>query len=97
MNTRDVVMTANRRLQILKALALRPRYCAAPRDMLGELEATGYPMRMEKLMIDTAYLADLGLVSAPDYGVLQLTDDGLEVARGLIRLPGIGTPTPGEL
>lgn len=91
------MMTAARRLHILKALALRPQYRAEPRNLRQELEVTGYAMTLTKLMVECAFLADLGLVDAPDNGLLALTDDGLSVARGLIRLPGIGSPEPGEL
>lgn len=96
MNAQDV-NTAARRLQILRALAMRPRYLAEARNLRGELEVTGYPMTLTKLMVDAAFLADLGLISVPSDGIIALTDDGLSVANGLIRLPGIGTPTPGEL
>lgn len=91
------VMTASRRLHILKALALRPQYRAEPRNLRQELEVTGYAMTLTKLAVECAFLADLGLLDAPENGLLALTDDGLSVARGLIRLPGIGTPEPGEL
>lgn len=91
------VITAARRLQILKALALRPQYRADPRGLRQELEVTGYPMTLTKLAVECAFLADLGLVDAPDNGILALTDDGMSVVRGLVKLPGIGTPEPGEL
>lgn len=91
------VITPARRLHILKALALRPQYRAEPRNLRSELEVTGYPMTLTKLAVECAFLADLGLVDAPENGLLALTDDGLSVVRGLIRLPGIGSPEPGEL
>ena len=91
------VVTPARRLQILKALSLRPQYRAEPRNLRDELEVTGYPMTLTKLAVDCAYLADLGLVDAPQNGILSLTDDGLDVVRDRIRLPGIGTPEPGAL
>ncbi|MBA3997060.1 MAG: hypothetical protein C0466_07805 [Candidatus Accumulibacter sp.] len=96
LSAQDAV-TAGRRLHILRALALRPLYRAEPRGLRQELEVTGYPMTLTKLAVECAFLADLGLVEAPESGVLSLTDDGLSVARGLVRLPGIGTPEPGEL
>ena len=97
MTIADQAVTAGRRLQILTALSLRPQYKAEPRNLRQELEDTGYPMTLAKLAVECAYLADLGLVEAPAEGLLSLTDDGLAVARGLIRLPGIGTPEPGAL
>ena len=93
----DAVITAGRRLQILTALAMRPQYRADPRNLRGELEVTGYPMTLTKLAVECAFLADLGLVDAPAEGLIRLTDDGLSVVNGLIRLPGIGTPEPGAL
>jgi len=93
----EQAITASRRLQILTALSLRPRYSADPRGLRAELEVTGYPMTLTKLSVECAFLADLGLVEAPTEGMLSLTDDGLSVARGLIKLPGIGTPEPGAL
>lgn len=92
----DAVITAGRRLHILKALAIRPQYRADPRSLRSELEVTGYPMTLTKLAVECAFLADLGLVDAPAEGLIRLTDDGLSVVNGLIRLPGIGTPEPGE-
>ena len=89
--------TAARRMQILKALALQPTYCADPRNLRADLEVTGYPMTLTKMVMECAFLAELGLVEAPASGVLALTDDGLSVVRGLVKLPGIGSPEPGEL
>lgn len=91
------VITPARRLHILKALSLRPQFRAEPRNLRSELEVTGYPVTLTKLMVECAFLADLGLVEAPENGLLALTDDGLSVVRGLVKLPGIGTPEPGEL
>lgn len=54
-------------------------------------------MTLTKLAVECAFLADLGLVDAPAEGLIRLTDDGLSVVNGLIRLPGIGTPEPGAL
>ncbi len=96
MSKTDVVTPA-RRLHILKTLSLRPQYRAEPRNLRQEIEVTGYPMSLSKLAVECAFLADLGLVDAPENGILALTDDGLSVVRGLVKLPGIGTPEPGEL
>lgn len=95
--TVDQINSEHRRLQILRALSLRPLYRADPRNLRQELEATGYPMTLTKLSVECAFLADLGLVDAPAEGLIALTDDGLSVARGLVKLPGIGTPEPGAL
>lgn len=97
MKTAKDAVKAACRLHILKALALRTKYRAEPRGLRDELEVTGYPMDLTKLAVECAFLANLGLVDAPESGVLSLTDDGLSVAKGLVKLPGIGTPEPGEL
>jgi hypothetical protein len=89
-------LSARCRLQILVALALRPQHTATPGSLLTELEATGYPMTLTKLMVESAFLTHLGLTDAPDVGFITLTDDGLAVAKGLVRLPGIGAPALGE-
>lgn len=93
----DAQVVAFRRLHILNALSLRPQYRAEPRGLRHELELTGYPMTLTKLAVECAFLADLGLLEAPESGVISLTEDGLSVVRGLIRLPGIGTFAPGDL
>lgn len=90
-------LTARRRLQILAALALRPQHTATPGSMLTELEATGFSMTLTRLMVDCAFLTNLGLTDAPDTGFVSLTDDGLAVAKGLVKLPGIGAPALGEI
>lgn len=95
--TVEQINSEHRRLQILRSLAIRAQYRADPRNLRAELELTGYPMTLTKLSVECAFLADLGLVDAPAEGLLALTDDGLSVARGLIKLPGIGTPEPGAL
>jgi len=95
--TVEQINSEHRRLQILRSLAIRPLYRAEPRNLRAELEITGYPMTLTKLSVECAFLADLGLVDAPAEGLLALTDDGLSVARGLIKLPGIGAPEPGTL
>jgi hypothetical protein len=97
MSNANQVVTAGRRLQILTALSLRPQYKAEPRNLRQELEDTGYPMILAKLAVECAFLANLGLLDAPAEGLIRLTDEGLAVARGLIKLPGIGTPEPGAL
>lgn len=84
-------------MQVLTALALEPRYCSETRNLRAELEVTGYPMTLTKLAMDCAFLAELGLVKSPQNGMLALTDDGMDVVRGLVRLPGIGSPEPGQL
>jgi len=82
-------MTAGRRLQILQALSLHSGHSAMPAKLRDEMEVCGYPMTLTKLMLDCAFLTELGLVESPDKGLVALTADGLDVVRGLIKLPGL--------
>ncbi|MDR1350725.1 MAG: hypothetical protein LBJ59_08145 [Zoogloeaceae bacterium] len=91
--TPDEKETAARRMQILRALSLHVGHTAMPGALKDELAATGYAMTLTKLMLDCAFLAELGLVSAPEAGSIALTSDGLDMVNGLVRLPGL-SPAP---
>lgn len=92
----DRVATAARRLQILTALALEPRYTLATFVLREKLELTGFAMSNTKLAVELAFLADLELVDTGD-STVSLTEAGRDVACGLVKLPGIATPAPGAL
>jgi hypothetical protein len=92
----DVALWARRRLQILVALSLRPHHLARTGSLHDELQGMGFPMTLTRFMVEVAFLADLGLVEAPDEGYVGLTDDGLAVALGHVKLPGVGHPALGE-
>ncbi|MCL2076034.1 MAG: hypothetical protein FWH15_06300 [Betaproteobacteria bacterium] len=81
--------TAARRMRILLALSLHTGHSAMPAKLRNELDAVGYPMTLTRLMMDCAFLAELGLVESPDKGQIALTADGLDVVRGLVKLPGL--------
>ncbi|MDR3323874.1 MAG: hypothetical protein LBS89_06700 [Zoogloeaceae bacterium] len=85
-----------RRFSFLQALRLRPQHTATPASLLHELENCGYPLTLTRLMGDVAFLTSLGLIVAPDAGFLSLTDEGLGVAKGIVNIPGIGSPALGE-
>jgi hypothetical protein len=89
MSTPEEQRAAARRRQILLALALHSGHAAMPAKLRDEMEATGYPMTLTKLMMDCAFLAELGLIESPALGAVALTADGLDVTRGLVRLPGL--------
>ncbi|MDR0233269.1 MAG: hypothetical protein LBI31_00415 [Zoogloeaceae bacterium] len=90
--TPEEQQTARRRMQVLRALSLHAGHTAMPAKLRDEMEETGFPMTLTKLMLDCAFLAELELVSAPEAGKITLTADGLDVVRGLVKLPGLGTP-----
>jgi hypothetical protein len=93
MSTEEERRTAARRMQILRALALHTGHTAMPGALHEEMANTGYPMTLTKLMLDCAFLAELGMVGSPADGKITLTADGLDVVRGLVRLPGL-SPAP---
>lgn len=87
---------ARRRMQILLALSLRPHHLARAGSLHDELQDVGFPMTLTRFMVEVAFLAELDLVEAPQEGFISLTDDGLAVALGHVKLPGIGLPKLGE-
>ena len=95
MSTNEEKETAARRMQVLRALSLHTGHTAMPGALKDEMGDSGYPMTLTKLMLDCAFLAELGLVAAPENGVVTLTRDGLDVVQGLVRLPGIGNRETG--
>jgi hypothetical protein len=89
MSTAEEQAAAARRLQVLRALSMHAGHTAMPAVLCKEMGETGYPMTLTKLMMDCAFLGELGLVAAPDDGRIALTSDGLDVVRGLVHLPGL--------
>ena len=89
MSTEEEKQTAARRLQVLWALSLHNGHSAMPAKLRNDMDVCGYPMTLTKLMMDCAFLAELGLIESPDKGLVALTADGLDVVRGLVKLPGL--------
>ncbi|MDR2624950.1 MAG: hypothetical protein LBC37_01295 [Zoogloeaceae bacterium] len=87
---------ARRRMQILLALSIRPDHLARPGSLLEELQGVGFPMTLTRLMVEIAFLAEMDLVDAPAVGYIGLTDSGLQVALGQVKLPGVGYSALGE-
>jgi hypothetical protein len=92
MSTQEEQDTAARRMQILRALSLHVGHTAMPGALREEMERAGYPMTLTKLMLDCAFLAELGLIGSPEAGSIALAADGLDVVKGLVRLPGLSVP-----
>ena len=87
---------ARRRLQILLSLSIRTHHLARTGSLHDELQDIGFPMTLTRFMVEVAFLAELDLVEAPEDGFISLTDEGLAVALGHVKLPVIGSPKLGE-
>jgi hypothetical protein len=93
---KDETRDANRRLAILVALSLAPKYKRPLADVRKSLDDIGYSASLAKLGADAAWLEETGLVEFDRAnGVLILTEQGGEVAGGYLDVPGVATPGPG--
>lgn len=90
----------DRRLQLLKALASDPDYEINHYVLLGLLADASYRVSMDKLKADIAWLADVELITAESLPggmiVARIRDRGLDAANGVIIVPGVRHPLPGE-
>lgn len=95
----EEIVTADRRLLILRALAAADNYS------LGERLIASFLRSMGQAASHTAVLADLDWLAAEKLVQLQraeglvaarLTDHGLDVAEGRARHAGVRRPEPGE-
>lgn len=93
------IITADRRLLILRALAAADGYSSGERLIANFLRSMGQAASHAAVLADLEWLAaeklaqlqrDDGLV------VARLTDHGLDVAEGRERHPGVRRPAPGE-
>jgi hypothetical protein len=90
------VIEANRRLAILVALSLAPKYKLTIHDARAVVDGSGYPASMATIGADTQWLRETGLIAYDvDMDVLSLTDRGLDVVNGVAEVPGVGKPGPG--
>lgn len=89
MSTPDQINTAFRRMQLLRTLSLHAGLTALPSSLQKEMADVGYPSTLTKIMMDTVFLAELGLVDSSKTGTVSLTAEGLDVVSGLLKFPGL--------
>ena len=87
-----------RRLAILELLKADSDYSindALLQDLLGQV---GHGVSLAVVRADLAWLESVNLLAVNDLGgcsVAVLRSDGLDVARGLAKVPGVARPRPG--
>ena len=94
MSFKDTV-TADRRLMILRALAVTTGYGANRSLLQCFLDAGGHKVSGDLLAGDIAWLEEMGVVTTRDDAVV-LTERGGDVAAGRSTVPGIRALRPGE-
>ncbi|MGH8782098.1 VpaChn25_0724 family phage protein [Paraburkholderia sp.] len=89
------IVQADRRLMILRALAVTSGYGANRTLIQRFLDSEGHIVSRDLVDADIAWLAEIGLVTLHDDAVL-LTARGGDVAAGRTSVPGVRRPQPGE-
>lgn len=92
------VLTADRRLTLLRGLEAATGYRAAQFLLRRYCEQFGHSVSQDQIRTDLAWLREQGLLKLeePDgVFVATMTERGLDVARGLASVPGVARPQPG--
>lgn len=93
------MISADRRLVVLQALAEDPGYSHNESVLQSILEMFGHQVSRDQLRTMLAWLAEQGLVTTCDVGniiVAELTSRGADVAAGRATVPGVRRPAPGN-
>lgn len=93
------IVTADRRLMILRALAEDPEYSHNDAVLQRMLGAVGHTISADRLRTELRWLEEQGLVGIDPVGgmgmmVARLTQRGEDVARGRTTAPGVARPRP---
>lgn len=86
-----------RRLALLQLLAQAPRYEAAAEVLYAALPARGLSASADAVNGDLAWLTEQGLADTSTIGgvtLARITQRGLEVAQGVVTVPGVKAPLP---
>lgn len=86
----------DRRSAVLSSLAVVPGYCLPLRTVRDQLGVVGFPVSLDRLRTDAAWLREQGLLSLEGEAA-RLTDRGRDVVLGLAEVPGVKRPEPGEV
>ena len=95
----EQIITADRRLLILRALVATKDYTLGDRLIASFLRSMGHAASHAVVAADLDWLANEGLAQlqhAEGLTIARLTDRGLDVAEGRERHPGVRRPEPGE-
>lgn len=91
----------NRRLTILRLLEREPDYAVNDSVIQMTLAEFGHGVSRDVVRTDFAWLQEQGLttvrVIAERVQVCKLTPRGVDVARGLVVVPGVQRPSPGSV
>jgi hypothetical protein len=86
------------RLGLLKILAEAPGYEAGASILCNVLpEVIGFRVSFDTVQTEAAWLHEQGLVALQmksTVGLMQITARGMDVARGIARVPGVARPDP---
>lgn len=91
-------MTEDRRLVILRALAVCAQYRTNAFLLRRYCDQVGHVVSADTITTDIAWLTEQRLVVSAAVGevlVATLTERGLDVADGRARVPGVKQPMPG--
>lgn len=89
----------DRRLVILRTLALDGDYRLNERLLSVSLESMCYDLSIDLLRAELVWLAEQDLVTLQEHGsirIISLTPRGLDVAAGRARAYGVARPLPGD-
>jgi len=96
MNTQDI-QAQNRRLKMLCALNEDSDYSLNDTLIQELLSFQGFGVSLDTISTDLAWLEEQGLLTQrqlPGCKVATLRGRGVEVAKGLVTVPGINRPRP---
>lgn len=93
----DDIVTADRRLVILRALSQDVDYTLNEFVLLEAIGVHGHRVSRDRMRADLAWLQEQELVLAQQPGgvwVVTLTARGYDTAQGLAHVPGVARPRP---
>jgi Fe2+ or Zn2+ uptake regulation protein len=95
------VVTADRRLVLLRLLEQAPGFSANHSILHSALAEFGHTPSRDVVLTDLAWLAEQGLVSTRTalegkVVVATVTDRGCDVAHARATVPGVKRPSPGQ-
>jgi len=93
----DKMVTADRRLVILRCLNEDPGYTLNESMLQSMLEALGHNVSRDRIRTDLAWLRDQGLIEIDEVvsvQVARITGPGVDAATGKMVVPGVRRPRP---